>query len=147
MGIPFQSSSDVSFMITSHIYDEIEHILKDINGLETLISAGRVSILNPSRESFNDLKKSNNRFEVSKLSDADLSLIALGKEVKYPIISTDYTLANLAKKLNLQVIIPGKDKFKIKSLKHYCSICKSFTDTREPYCNICGNKVILKRTR
>jgi UPF0271 protein len=147
MGIPFQSSPDVSFVITSLIHNEIEHIKKHINGLETLISAGRVSIINPSRELCIKLKKLNNSLEVSKLSDADLSLIALGKELKYPIISSDYTLANLAKKLNLEVLIPGKGKFIIKSLKYYCSICKSFTDIAALYCNTCGNKLVLKRSK
>lgn len=147
MGIPFQSSSDILFVITSLIHDEIEHIRKNIHGLETLISAGRVSVTDPSQESFNTLKKLDSNFEVSRLSDADLSLIALGMELKYPIISSDYTLANLAKKLSLEVIIPGKDKFKLKSLKHYCSICRSFTGASAPYCNICGNKVVLKRTK
>lgn len=147
LGIPFQSSSDILFVITSPIRDEIKHIRKNIHGFETLISAGRVSVIDPSQESFNTLKEIGSSFEVSRLSDADLSLIALARELKYPIISSDYTLANLAKKLSLEVIIPGKDRFKIKSMKHYCSICRSFTGTLAPYCNICGNKVILKRIK
>lgn len=147
MGIPFQSSSDILFVITSLIHNEIEHIRKNIHGLETLISAGRVSVMDPSQESFNTLKKLDSSYEVLRLSDADLSIIALGRELKYPIISSDYTLANLAKKLSLEVIIPGKDKFKLKSLKHYCSICRSFTNTSAPYCSICGNKVVLKKAK
>lgn len=146
MGIPFQSSPDVSFVITSLIHDEIKHIKKNVSGLETLIYTGRVSIINPTRESYIDLKLNSN-FEIAKLSDADISLIALGKELKYPIISSDFALANFAKKLHLEVLIPGKGKFRIKSLKHYCSICKSFIDTPQLYCNICGNKLVLKRTK
>lgn len=147
MGIPFQSSSNVSYVITSLIYEEIEHIKKRISGLEILISTGRVSITNPSTELGNNLKKLINSFEASKLSDADLSLIALGKELKYPIISSDYTLANFAKKLHLEVVIPGKEKFMVKSVRKYCSMCKSFIDTSESFCNACGNRLILRRIK
>lgn len=147
MGIPFQSTFDVSYIATSSIFEEIKHIKKNINAVETLILSQRVCIKDPSSETLSNLKQSISSFDSSRLSEADLSIIALGMEMKVPIVTSDYALANLARRLNLKVIIPGKEKFKIKTMKPYCSLCKSFDNALEPYCSKCGNLLIFKKQR
>ena len=110
MGIPFQSTLDVTFLITTPIYDEIKHIKKHISGLELLLSAKRVSIIDPSPKFITNVKKKVVEINALELSDADLTVIALGMEMEYPILSTDYILVNLAKHLHLQVVSTGEGK-------------------------------------
>lgn len=145
MGIPFQSTHDVTYFITTSIYDEIKHIKKNISGLELLLSAKRVSIIDPSPKFIASVKKKTVEMNALELSEADLTIIALGIEMEYPILSTDYILVNLAKHLHLQVVVPGKGKFKVKTLRKYCSLCKSFVNTSAPYCEFCGNMLIFKK--
>ena len=46
-GIPFQTSSDYVYYITPDIQEEIHHIKRRIDGLNLLITAGKVIIQEP----------------------------------------------------------------------------------------------------
>ncbi len=111
MGIPFQSAFDIKYYITPDILDEINHIKKKIDGFDFLLSTEKVIVIEPARNHIEYIYKkikSHGQFGISK---PDCSIIALGMQLKIPIMSTDFTLVNMAKLLLLDTFIPGKSTF------------------------------------
>ncbi|MGN6614909.1 MAG: hypothetical protein ACTHKC_07685 [Candidatus Nitrosocosmicus sp.] len=145
MGIPFQSDQSSKYYITPEILDEIAHIKSKINGINLLISLGKVVVKETLLNNNHYVRKKVHSIGQFGLSKPDCSLLALGLQMKLPIISTDYTLINVAKNLSLETIIPGKNVFNVIKTKKFCSICKRFFNIKYLYCNSCGNKLIFKK--
>ncbi len=145
MGIPFQSDSSLKYFITPDILGEINHIKKKIDGLNLLLSLGKVEVIEPSPENIKHIINKIKLLGQFGLSKPDCSIIALGFQLKLPIISTDYTVINTAKFLSLNTIVPGKSNFEIVKTKKFCSMCKKYFDIKYMYCNCCGNKLIFKK--
>ncbi len=145
MGLPFLTAAKHTYYITPQIFDEIKHIKKNVDGLDLLMITKKVIVMEASRE--NILKVKEKEIEVGQccLSDADHSIVALAIQLNLPILSTDFSLANVAKHLSLKVITPGKKKFILRSSSKYCSICKKFFTNNLEYCQYCGNKLIIRR--
>lgn len=144
MGLPFLTTSPSTYYITPQIYDEIKHIKKNVNGLNLLIITKKVVIMEASIENMEKVKRKEAEIGRISLSVADRSLIALGMQVDVPILSTDFSLVNVAKHLSLKVIAPGKKNFVTRSSKKYCSICKKFYTKDLEFCENCGNRLIIK---
>lgn len=144
MGIPFLASSDSVYFITSRIYDEIKHIKKNIDGLNILLSTRKVVIHEAEIEYVSRVRNKSIQIGQFGLSKADHSVIALGLQLQLPILTADYALANTAKHFSLEVLTPGKKNFSVKKSSKYCSICRIFFELQFRYCNLCGNKLILK---
>ena len=145
MGLPFLTTAENTYFITPEIFDEIKHIKKNIDGLDLLLIAKKVIMMEASGE--NILKVKKKEIDVGRicLSEADYSVIALAMQLNLPILSTDYSLANLAKHLALKVLTPGKKNFIQRSSIMYCSICKKIFTNHQDYCEDCGNRLINKR--
>ncbi len=147
MGIPFQSDSNLKYYITPDILSEINHIKKKIDGLNLLLSLGKVIVVEPSPENIKRIIKKIKLMGQFGLSNPDCSILALGFQLNLPIISTDYTVINTAKFLSLHTIVPGKSNFEVTENKKFCSICKKYFEVKYPYCNSCGNKLIFKNIK
>ena len=145
MGLPFLTTADYTYYITPEIFDEIKHIKKNIDGLDLLMITKKVIMVEASREIIFEVKKK--EIDVGRicLSEADYSIIALAIQLNLPILSTDFSLANLAKHLSLKVLTPGKKNFIQRSSIKYCSICKKFFTNNLDYCEYCGNRLINRR--
>jgi len=84
----------------------------------------------------------------NELSTADYSIIALGLQLRLPILSADYALVNAARYFSsLNILTPGKKNFVTKKTIKYCSICKVFFDLKESFCDNCGNSLVLKKEK
>jgi endoribonuclease Nob1 len=145
MGIPFQSDYGIRYYISPDILNEITHIKKKIDGLNLLLSLEKVIVIEPSMDNIKYINKKIKSLGQFGLSKPDCSIIALGFQLKHPIISTDYTVINMAKFLLIDTIVPGKSNFELVKTKKFCSICKKYFDVRYMYCNYCGNKLIFKK--
>ena len=145
MGLPFQTTADYTYYITPEIFDEIKHIKKNIDGLDLLMTTKKVIMIEASREIIFEVKKKEIDVGRISLSEADYSVIALAIELNLPILSTDFSLANLAKHLSLKVLTPGKKNFIQRSSIKYCSICKKLFTNNLDYCEYCGNRLINRR--
>ena len=147
MGIPYQSDNTLRYYITTEILNEIMHIKKEIDGLNLLLSLGKVVVKEPSNKYTNFIINKIKTIGQFGLSIPDCSIIALSYQLKIPLMSTDYSIINLAKFLSIEAIIPGKNEFEVRKTKKYCSICKKYFDIKYMYCNCCGNKLIFKKVR
>jgi len=145
IGIPYQSDSTLRYYITTEILNEIIHLKKEIDGLNLLLSLGKVVVKEPSNKHMNYIMNKIRKMGQFGLSKPDCSIIALSYQLKIPLMSTDYTIINMANFLSIEAIVPGKSVFETKISKKYCSICKKYFNIKYMYCNCCGNKLIFKK--
>jgi len=141
-GIPFGSSNDC--YTTSLVYDEIKHIKKNHEVLETLRETNRLKIRDPNKESTNAaILASKNTGDYQQLSKQDLSIIALGIDLNGLIITDDFAISNVAKNLGLKIAPVMTSGIKdVGKWVHYCPSCRSKHKSRKK-CPVCGTP--LKR--
>ena len=146
-GIPFQTTSDHVYYITPDIQKEINHIKGRLDGLNLLITTGKVIISEPGINIHSMVRQKCVHLGQMELSKADHSVIALSLQLHLPILSADYALANAARYFSIKVLTPGKKNFVTKKTIKYCSICKTLFDLKSNFCNRCGNSLVLKKER
>ena len=142
-GIPFTSND--SFMTTSAVYEEIQHIKAKHSALEILQQTNRLQIRDPSEDIINIVRNASiETGDNSTISKQDVSIIALALENKSELITDDFAVTNVAKQLKIQtsslmtqgINIVGK-------WISYCSMCgKEFSKEKE--CPVCGSKLNRK---
>lgn len=141
-GIPFRTIDE--FYTTSLIFDEIKHIKKNHDAIETLLETNRLKISDPDSEFTDKIRIASKKTgDFNQLSKQDISIIALCLQMNGEIITDDFAISNVAKNLNLKVsslMTSGIDD--VGSWVHYCPGCrKNFESGSE--CPLCGTA--LKR--
>jgi UPF0271 protein len=132
-------------MTTSAVFEEVKHIKKSHAALDALVDAGNLAILDPDKKSVDKIiavaKKTG---DIGKLSDADISILALALEHDATLMSDDYAVANVAASLQVKVASSsGKGIRETRKYIAYCSTCgKAFSPTQKE-CPNCGSQ--LKR--
>jgi endoribonuclease Nob1 len=142
-GIPFTSND--SFITTSVVYDEIQHIKKKQGILEMLQQTNRLQIRDPSDEFISTVRhtadKTGDNVIISK---QDITIIALALENNIELITDDFAVTNVAKQLKIKtssLMTQGINT--IGKWISYCSMCgKEFSKEKE--CPICGSKLNRK---
>ena len=128
---------------SSAVFEEVRHIKSA--ALNALMDAGNLSILDPGKEDVDAIiaaaKKTG---DISKLSQADLSILALAKQEKTTLVSDDYAVANVAATIGIKVEMSSGKGIKQKRMWiSYCSACGKVYGPGAKECALCGNK--LKR--
>jgi UPF0271 protein len=141
-GIPFGSSNDC--YTTSLVYDEIKHIKKNQEILQTLLETNRLKIRDPDNKSTEiAIKSSKNTGDYQQLSKQDLSIIALCIDLKGQIITDDFAISNVAKNLGLKISpVMTKGIKDVGKWVHYFPACR-VNHKNGSECPICGTP--LKR--
>ncbi len=143
-GIPFLSSA--RYCTTQAVFDEVRHIKQSHGAIEALLETGALRIIEPDDVTVGKAKAAAKKTgDFSKLSPADLSIIALALQLKMPLVTDDYAVANVAAKLG--VLVKSTSSKGIKETRRwiaYCSACgKAFgPDAKE--CPLCGNQLRRK---
>jgi len=142
-GIPF-SSQEPSFT-TPLVFEEIKHIKKEQAAISALIESKRLQIIEPEKK-FSDIvqQKAKETGDFHKLSEEDISVLALCLQLSGELITDDFAISNVAKHLNLPVL-PIMTKGVVKTnWTYFCSGCeKSFS--KLSVCPICGNRLRRRR--
>lgn len=139
-GIPF-ASQEQSFT-TPLVLEEIKHIKKSHDAVQTLIDLDRLRIVEPEQKNIEFiLEKAKNTGDLLNLSKEDVSVLALCIQLGGEIVTDDYTVSNVAKHMSLKVIpIMTKGISKILDSAYFCPACdKTFEKISE--CPICGSKL------
>ena len=142
-GIPF--SSNDSFMTTSIVYEEIQHIKAKQGALEMLQQTNRLQIRDPTEKSIiNVTNASIKTGDHSTISKQDISIVALALENNIELITDDFAVTNVAKQLKIKTSSLMTEGIRtIGKWISYCSICgKEFSKHKE--CPICGSKLNRK---
>jgi endoribonuclease Nob1 len=142
-GIPFTSND--SFMTTSAVYEEIQHIKTKQGALEMLQQTNRLQIRDPDKEFISIVKDTANKTgDITTISEQDISIISLALENKIELITDDFAVTNIARQLKIQTISLMTNGINIiGKWISYCSMCgKEFSKQKE--CPICGSKLNRK---
>ena len=142
-GIPFASND--SFMTTSTVYEEIEHIKTKQGILEMLQQTNRLQIRDPDNEFISKVKDTADETgDSATISEQDISIIALALENKIELITDDFAVTNVARQLKIQTSsLMTQGISTVGKWISYCSMCgKEFS--KEKDCPICGNKLNRK---
>ena len=145
-GVPFSSSNDC--YTTSLVYDEIKHIKKNHEVLETLLETNRLKIRDPDEESTKAaIRASKNTGDYQQLSKQDLSIIALCIGHNGQIITDDFAISNVVKNLGLKILpIMTSGIRDVGKWVHYCTGCRSQHEsgTECPKCGTPLKRKLLK---
>ena len=142
-GIPFSSSD--SFMTTSIVYKEIEHIKSKQGALDILQQTNRLQIRDPKEETINNVNDAAEKTgDKNSISKQDASIIALALENNIELITDDFAVTNIARQLGIKTSSLMTDGIsKVGKWISYCSVCgKEFQKQKE--CPICGTKLNRK---
>ena len=146
-GVPFASPEQG--LTTTLVFEEIKHIKKNHGALDILLDTDRLKIQDPDSnqiETVSNIAKKTG--DIQKLSNADISAVALAHQLSASLVTDDFAVSNLAKNLKLQVLpIMTKGIKDVGKWVHYCSGCKKGFSGLE-FCPNCGNKLnrkLLKR--
>ena len=114
--------------------------------LESLISAGKVRVLIPSKESVEFVRaKALETGELDELSEADIELLALAYELNATIFTDDYNLQNIAKTLGIKFKTLKKGIKRVIRWRYVCIGCNRKFKREPPgsICPECGSHVRL----
>jgi UPF0271 protein len=102
-----------------------------------------LKVVEPSIKKINQVKNvARKTGDLEKLSQTDVEILALAKEMNAVIISDDRNIQNVAEKMNLKYIsIFSKRISKLITWRKFCKICKKFYK-KGRVCEICGSKLI-----
>ncbi len=142
-GMPFASND--SFMTTSAIYEEIQHIKKKQGALEMLQQTNRLQIRDPSEEFISAVRDTADETgDSATISKQDISIIALALENNIELITDDFAVTNVAKQLKIKTFsLMTKGINTVGKWISYCSMCgKEFSKEKE--CPICGSRLNRK---
>lgn len=142
-GLPFTTITK-SFT-TTLVFNEVRHLKGSYSLLDTIAEAGKLRIVDPNEESVREVKSvTTNSGDSLKLSEADISVLALAHQMKKTLISDDFAVENTAMLLGISIKALGT-----KGIRHvrkwilYCYSCGRAYGPRTNECLICGNR--LKR--
>jgi UPF0271 protein len=141
----FYLHSDSRCITTGLVFEEISHIQEKLSVLESLISNKRIMIVEPSEDSIRMVKSIITQIGETRLSDADVSIIALSKEFNAILVTDDFAICNLAKTLSIELLNLGTKG--IKDTRKWIKFCKSCGRGYPPtqkVCSLCGNKLRIR---
>ena len=143
VGIPF--SSNDSFMTTSVVYQEIQHIKIKQGILDMLQQTNRLQVRDPEKGTITIVNHIAEKTGDSQtISEQDISIIALALENKIDLITDDFAVTNVANQLGIKTSSLMTQGIKVVGKWiSYCSVCgKEFSKAKE--CPICGSKLNRK---
>jgi UPF0271 protein len=132
-------------LTTGMVFDEISHIQHKISSLDTLILTKRIIIYEPNTNTTKMVKLIAKRTGESRLTEADVSILALAKDYNAILVTDDFAISNLAKTLSIELLNLGTKgiRERRKWIK-YCGICGKGHGSTQSICSICGNKLRVR---
>jgi UPF0271 protein len=129
---------------TSLVLEEIRHVRSAALG--GLIDAGNLQVIDPDKRHITAAKKAAEKTgDLQKLSETDISVLALAMQLQTALVTDDYALANVAATLGISVSSSsGKGLKEIRKWISYCSACGKAFGPKETECPLCGNKLRRK---
>ncbi|QGA53387.1 DNA-binding protein [Sulfolobus sp. E5-1-F] len=132
---------------TQEVINEVKDRYSRFN-LEIAISSGKVIIMKPSPKSLEKVIKVLNITRERKLSNTDISIIALALDLQPSVVLTDdLSVQNTLKHLGIQFSSVKINKKVEKSFKfkYICIDCKREFNIDHRECPYCGGKVVKRK--
>lgn len=142
-GLSFLSSTKC--YTTSLVFEEVRHLKGSYSLLEILVEADNLRIVDPDEKYANEVYSVTIQSgDYSKLSKADISVLALAYQLGKTLISDDFAVENTAKLLGISIMpLVTKGIKHIRKWISFCGTCGKGYGPNITECSICGNR--LKR--
>lgn len=135
--------SGLRWFTSTLVYDEVRHIKKSHGALDALIHVGNLIILQPKDISITTVREAAKATgDLTRLSEADISILALAYELKRMLITDDYSIANVAS--GLQVVVKTISVRGVTDVRQWvatCPTCKKSYPIEITECRNCGNRL------
>ena len=141
----FIQGIDVEGFTTPKVIEEVKDPESKLF-LESLISAGKVKVLVPSKESVEVVMEAARKTgELNELSEADIEVLALAYELKATLLTDDYNLQNIAKTLGIAFKTLKRGIKRVIRWNYVCIGCGKRFSEMPPggVCPDCGSPVKL----
>ena len=144
-GVVFLSSA-LQYCTTQAILDEVKHIKKSHGAIEALLESNTLQIVNSDRKNIEKVVAAARRTgDYQKLSEADISIIALALQLEIVLVTNDYAVANVATTLKIPVkSLASKGITHTRRWIAYCSACGRAFGANAKECRLCGNRLRRK---
>jgi endoribonuclease Nob1 len=144
-GLVFLSSA-LRYCTTHAVLDEVKHIKKSHGAIEALIESNTLQIVNSDRKSIQKVvSAARETGDYARLSEADISIIALALQLQIVLVTNDYAVANVASTLKIPVkSVAGKGIRQTRRWIAYCSACGRAFGPNAKECRLCGNRLRRK---
>jgi len=144
-GLVFLSSA-LRYFTTHAVLDEVKHIKKSHGAIEALIESKTLQIVNSDRKSIQKVvAAARETGDYAKLSEADISIIALALQFAIVLVTNDFAVANVASTLKIPVkSVSGKGIRQTRRWIAYCSACGRAFGPNAIECRLCGNRLRRK---
>jgi UPF0271 protein len=144
-GLVFLSSA-YQYWTTQAIFDEVKHIKRSHGAIEALLESNTLHVLNSDRINIDKVVAAARRTgDYQKLSEADISIIALALQLKIVLVTNDYAVANVATTLKIPVkSVASKGVMHTRRWIAYCSACGKAFGPNAKECRLCGNRLRRK---
>lgn len=145
-GFPLDGQDE--YYSTPLVIEEIQRGKKKEH-INSLLESDRIKIKTPSDSSISEVRSAaSDTGDLSSLSDADISLLALAYELKGVLLTDDYACQNTARKMGVEYRGYGKSEIRTGIEWSYrCAGCGKWFDVVQPDCPICGSEVKRKKKR
>jgi endoribonuclease Nob1 len=143
-GFPFGLSSSKCYT-TNSVFNEVKHIKRSYSALEALIDAGNLIVMDAEQQYIEKvIFAAKETGDYLRLSQADLSVLALAFQLQIILVSDDFAVENIATLLKIPFKTIGtKGIVAVRKWIPFCSTCSKAYNPSTNECLICGNK--LKR--
>lgn len=144
-GVVFLSSAR-RYYTTHAVLDEVKHIKRSHGAIEALLESNTLHTVNSDRKNIEKVVAAARRTgDYQKLSEADISIIALALQLKIVLVTNDYAVANVATTLKIPVkSVASKGITHTRRWIAYCSACSRAFGPNAKECRLCGNRLRRK---
>ncbi|MEO9295741.1 MAG: PIN domain-containing protein [Nitrososphaera sp.] len=128
---------------SSAVFEEVRHIKSA--ALDALMDSGNLSIIDPDKKEIDIIMAAAKKTgDIAKLSQTDVSILALARQQNATLVSDDYAIANVAATIGIRIeMSSGKGIRQTRRWTSYCSACGKAFGPSAKECALCGNR--LKR--
>ena len=139
-------SSAYGYCTTQAVFDEVKHIKRSHGAIEALLESNNLQILNLDTKSIEKVVAAARRTgDYTKLSEADISIIALALQLEIVLVTDDYAVANVATTLKIPIkSVASKGITHKRRWIAYCSACSRAFGPNAKECRLCGNRLRRK---
>jgi UPF0271 protein len=114
--------------------------------LDYLVESG-LKVISPSEETVEDVRKcASDTGDIGRVSEADIEILSLAKELEAILLTDDYSIQNIATVLGIEYLGVAQEGItEMIEWRYRCKGCGRYWEEMSDGCPVCGSE--LKTTR
>ncbi len=145
LDFPILQTFEVRKFLTAHsVIEELKDFRSKMN-LEVMLQSNELEVSSPNPKELRTLTHRIHKLEPkTRLSNTDIQVLALTRQVKGVLVSNDLSMQNIAKLMNIPIrVVSGKKVTGIRRSHLRCLSCKKTFQESDQQCPICGGELKL----